>query len=361
MYERLWKRIIDHRRISLWSIPSFGLWLVSLVYRLVFFFKRRLSRTRVKAAVPVISVGNITVGGTGKTPMVQFLAQDLLGEGLRVGIVSSGYGRPEEVSFVEPGYRVQKMDAEQTGDEVMFLAGNLPEAMFAVDRIKADAAVRLGETGEVDVIIVDDGFQHFRLHRDINLVTYDAAIKSHLLKMFPWGVYREPLRAIRRADVVVVTRTKFARDLNRLMQRLRKVHRGGEFYHAQFSADELVGREHRMSVKYLEDKSIFLFAGVGNFRALRKQVAALAADIDCAMELSDHQQYDQTLLQQIRDSAAKAGSDVILTTGKDWVKLGDFDFGRETYYLNQRLDLDPGEEKLMAYVMQKLGLQRRPV
>ena len=80
-----------------------------------------------------------------------------------------------------------------------------------------------------------------------------------------------------------------------------------------------------MSVKYLEDKSVFLFAGVGNFRALRKQVAALTADIDCAMELSDHQQYDQTLLQQIRDSAAKAGSDVILTTGKDWVKLGDFD------------------------------------
>jgi tetraacyldisaccharide 4'-kinase len=182
-----------------------------------------------------------------------------------------------------------------------------------------------------------------------------------MLKMFPRGVLREPLRAIRRADVVVVTRSKFARDLNRLLQRLQKVHPGGEFYHAQFSADDLVGREERRSIKYLEDKSVFLFAGVGNFRALRKQVAALAADIDCAMELSDHQQYDRELLEQIRDAAATAGSDLILTTGKDWVKLGDFDFGREVYYINQRLDLDPGEEKLLAYIMQKLGFQGRPV
>jgi tetraacyldisaccharide 4'-kinase len=359
MYERLWKKTIDNSRLSLWSIPAFGLWLVSLVYRVLVFLKIALTRETVRLPVPVLSVGNITVGGSGKTPLVEFLGRDLLRDGFRVGIVSSGYGRPEPVSFVEPGYRVQKMDAGRTGDEVMYLANNLSEAVFAVDRSKATAAVKLTQAHEVDIVIVDDGFQHFSLDRDLNLVTYDAAVKKHMLRMFPRGILREPLRALRRADVVVLTRTKFATDLNRLMQRLQSIHPSGEYYHAQFNADALVGLEQRHSVKYLEDKSVFLFAGVGNFRALRRQVAALAADVDCALELSDHQHYDMQLLQRIKAMADEADSDLILTTGKDWVKVTAFDFGREIYYLNQHIDLDPGEEKLIAYVKQKLGLVKR--
>ncbi len=361
MYERLWKRIIDNRRVSLYSLPALGLWLLSLVYRLGFWIKKATTRESVILSVPVLSVGNITVGGTGKTPMVEFLSRDLLYEGFRVGIVSSGYGRPEEVSFVKPGYKVQKMSPSQTGDEVMFLANNLPEAVFSVDRSKAAAALALARTDLVDLVIVDDGYQHFALKRDLNLVTYDAAVQRHKLRMFPRGVLREPLGALRRADVIVLTRTKFARDLSRLKQRLSKIHPGGNIYNAQFEAVDLLGGEDRLSVKYLEDKSVFLFAGIGNFRALRKQVTALAADVDCALELSDHQQYSRELLEEIKRQATLAGSDLILTTGKDWVKLGGFDFGREIYYLNQHIDLDPGEEKLIAYVKDKLGLvQRKP-
>jgi tetraacyldisaccharide 4'-kinase len=122
---------------------------------------------------------------------------------------------------------------------------------------------------------------------------------------------------------------------------------------------ELVGRDITRPLKYIEDKAVFLFAGIGNFRALRRQVGALCDDLDCAMELSDHQQYDLELLQRIKDEADRHDSDVILTTGKDWVKLQDFAFGREIYYLSQSVDLDPGEEKLIGNLITRLNLVTR--
>ena len=359
MLERFWKRIIRHKHVSIWSIPAFFLWMASFVYRLAFLVKQSSVKEVVKVKVPVISIGNLTVGGSGKTPMVACIAGDLLREGFRVGAVSSGYGRGEEISFIEPGYRVVNMNPEQTGDEVMLLAKELPEAIFSVDVSKTVAASKLAETGDVDVIIVDDGYQHFTLARNINLVTYDAAIKKHLIRMFPRGMLREPLTALRRADIIVITRSNFARDLHKLRRRLQGIHPEADLYHAQFGADELIGRTQTRSVKYMEDKSVFLFAGVGNFRALEKQVAALAGDLDYAMELSDHQQYDQELLQEIKTEAEEWDSDLIVTTAKDWVKLGDFDFGREIYYLNLRIDLDPGEEKLIQNIQQKLNLVKR--
>jgi tetraacyldisaccharide 4'-kinase len=180
-----------------------------------------------------------------------------------------------------------------------------------------------------------------------------------MLKRFPYGMLREPLRALKRADVIVVTRAKFATDLNAIKRRLRRINPRADMYHASFVAQNVIGRERSNSVKYLEDKSVLLFAGVGNFRALERQVSALAGDLDEAIELSDHQVYHRGLLEHIKCRADKYESDLILTTAKDWVKLGDFDFGREFYYLDIAVDLDPGEEKLLAYFKKKLNLPHR--
>ena len=312
-------------------------------------------------SVPVICVGNISVGGTGKTTMVQFLARFLLVEGVRVGVASSGYGRVSDVSFMEPGYRVQNMKTADTGDEVMLLADLLPEAVFAVNRSKAEAAIQLSRTGQVDVIIVDDGFQHYKLARDIDIVTFDAAVDKQLLKPFPYGVLREPLSSLARADIIVLTRSNLSRDLAGLKKTLETVNPRAQHYSAQFLISELQGSERRLPVKYLEDKSVLLFAGIGNFEPLRRQVTTLSADLDYALELSDHQIYDTHLLKRIKALADRYNSDIILTTGKDWVKLPDFAFGREIYYLTQAIDLDPGEEKLIRHLVNKLGLERRNI
>ena len=359
MLEKQWKKILRRRKLSLLTIPAFILWLISILYRLLVILKKSFSGTSVQVDIPIISVGNITVGGSGKTPLVSLLARFLLNEGYRVGVVSSGYGRESEESFLEPGYKIQKMKAVNSGDEVKYLSFQLPEAIFSVDSDKATAAVKLAQSNEVDLIIVDDGFQHFKLKRDIDIITYDAGIEKKYLKLFPYGVLRESLSALKRADIIIITRANFARDLYKLQQKLQKINPNSEHYHARFSSSELVAADRELPDKYLEDKSVFLFAGIGNFNALRKQVQALSADLDFALELDDHQVYSKELLGQIKDMADKYDSDLILTTGKDWVKIEEFDFCREFYYLNQILDLDPGEEKLIKYLEMKLNLKKQ--
>ena len=359
MLERIWKKILRRKPYSLWVFPAILLWFCSFGYRLLFRIRQSRAAPAIRLEVPIISVGNITVGGTGKTPLVELLARSFLDEGFRVGIVSSGYGRPSEVSFIEPGYKVQKRSVDETGDEVQLLAVLLPEAIFSVDRSKSAAALCLADSASVDLVIVDDGFQHFGLARDLDIVTFDAAISRRMLKSFPYGVLREPLSALKRAGIIIITRSNFARDRGLLQRKLKQISPDAAYYCAPFIIDELVGHDRRLPVKYLEDKSVFLFAGVGNFGPLRRQVAALSGDLDYAMELSDHQQYNQSLLSKIKLLAKRFDSDVIVTTGKDWFKLGSFDFGREIYYLNQSIDLDPGEEKLVAHLHDKLGLKRR--
>jgi tetraacyldisaccharide 4'-kinase len=357
MLEQLWKKIVRRRPLSLWVLPAFLLWLMSFGYRLGFLLARLMSGSPTKVSVPVVSVGNITVGGSGKTPMVGVLTEGLIDKGVRVGIVSSGYGRESKESFVAPGYKVQQMEVGVTGDEVMLLAHCLPDAVFSVDPVKTIAAQNLADSDLVDVIVVDDGFQHRRLARDIDLVTWDAGHKERWLKPFPYGLLRESKKAMARADIIVITRAKFALDINAIKRSLRRLNGSAQIYQAAFEANDIVGHDRQWPAKYLEDKSVYLFAGVGNFQALKRQVTALAADLDHALELSDHQRYDPVLLDKIKSDADRFDSDLVLTTFKDWVKLADFDFGREFYYLDLAVDLDPGEERLVAEIMQRLNLK----
>ena len=359
MLEQIWKKYLRRGRVSLWSLMAPVLWIASLIYRWGLAKERREAGTPAKADCPVICVGNITVGGTGKTPLVEFIARYLLHDGIRVGIVSSGYKRTSTEPIIDEGYRIQQMGASETGDEVALLASLLPRAMFSIAESKAEAAVNLSKTGSVDIIIVDDGYQHWGLHRDIDIVAFDATVRRRALKPFPLGLLREPLSQLKRADIVVLTRISFARDLKKLRNRIRNLAPKSEMYEAKFRIPSLVGKDDHLPTKYLEDKSVFLFAGVGNFKPLQRQVEALAADVDGVLELSDHQDYDTELLEQIKELADNYDSDVILTTGKDWVKLGDFDFDREIYYLAQSVDLDPGEEKLVGTLQKRLGLVRQ--
>jgi tetraacyldisaccharide 4'-kinase len=159
-----------------------------------------------------------------------------------------------------------------------------------------------------------------------------------------------------RADIIVVTRAGQAVDIGAIKREVRRISPDASLYNAEFHSENIIGRDRQLLVKYLSDKSVFMFAGVGNFRALERQVSTLSANLDCALELSDHQRYDQPLLERIKWQADHYESDLILTTFKDWVKIGDFDFGREFYYLDLAIDLEPGAEQLLAEIISRLGL-----
>ncbi len=360
MLEQLWKKILRRKGLSLLSIPSLILLVLSLGYRMVFRINRLAQRPPVKVGLPVISIGNITVGGTGKTPILATVARFMINEGHKVGIVSSGYGRTENCSFVKGGYEVSEMPIAQTGDEIMLLAELLPEAVFSVNASKLTAAQNAATSKfKPEVLLVDDGFQHGQLYREVDIVTYDAAVPPRHLSMFPYGVLREPINALKRADVIIITRSKFAKDIARLTDKLHKISPQAEIYSARFSLGDLVGQKQRLPLKYLEDKSVFLFAGIGNFRSFERQIRSLTRNLDYIMELSDHQVYTEKLLNQIKNLADKFDSEILLTTGKDWFKIRHFDFGRDLYYLSQMVDIDPGEEKLVSYLLNRIGVSKK--
>jgi len=251
-------------------LPALLLWLASLVYRCIFYYIRRSSKPTIALKVPVLSIGNITVGGTGKTPLVSFITGALLNERLRIGIVSSGYGRSSDRAIIGQGYKIADRPASEIGDEVKFLATLHPEAFFSIDRSKAKAALALAEGHDLDLVIVDDGFQHYALKRDIEIVSYDAAVEARFLKAFPYGILREPISALGRADLIIITRSNFARDISLLRERLSKQAKLADIYTAQFLTGELVGHDRAMQVKYVEDKSVFLFCRRGELQGTGK-------------------------------------------------------------------------------------------
>lgn len=358
MLEQTWKRYLRRKGLTAWSFLSLPLGLASLAYLPVSLWQRKRNHQSIKVPLPVISVGNLTVGGSGKTPLVEFIGRHLLSNKLRVGIVSSGYGRRGKSSFVASGETVARMPTDETGDEVMLLAQSLPEAWFAVDLVKSEAARKLAACGQVDVILVDDGFQHWSLEREIDIVTFDAAVPRRQLKLFPYGALREPLSALKDAEVVIITRANVSNDLGGVRKRIRPfLSADTQVYAANFMIDDVVSRSGKQPIKYLEDKSVFLFAGVGSFSSFRKQMKKLVGRISGMMELADHQLYTPERLQQIKAAALRSKADLIVTTAKDWVKLGDFDFGIEICYVSLWVDLDPGEERLVAFLQQRLKLK----
>lgn len=358
MLEAAWKAVMRRKTFSLLHIPALLLWLISLCYLPIVKLARKYTQAT-KVGTPVISVGSITVGGSGKTPIVEFLAKLLIHDGYRVGIVSSGYRRKNRESFLEPGYRVVNLPVEKTGDEVMLLAHSLPHALFSVDTVKVEAAKRMAKGEQVDVIIVDDGFQHHKLGREIDIVTFDAALPRSCQQLLPYGVLREPMSVLQAAEVIVITRANVAKDITAFQNRLRKsVSPQAKYYAAHFFSRELKAKQRTMPIKYLDDKSVFLFAGVGSFAALKRQATSLSGNLVGVMEFADHQWYTQAQLERVKREAADRNADVILTTAKDWVKFGDFDFGREIYYLDLAVDLNPGEEHLVSWLKETLRLTK---
>jgi tetraacyldisaccharide 4'-kinase len=194
------------------------------------------------------------------------------------------------------------------------------------------------------------------LHRDLDIVLFDTSTDPRFLNIFPYGVLREPMASLKRAHMIILTRSQgnddiLVKDINQFTS--------AEIYRAQFDFSALVSSTQRLPVSHLSSKSVSLFAGIGNFMAFTKQVTPLTRKLDFALELADHQQYSIALLRKIRSMAERFNSDCLVTTYKDWVKFGSFDFGRETYYLDLKVELDPPVNQLAMSICDILKLGRK--
>ncbi len=280
---------------------------------------------------PVISVGNITTGGTGKTPVVAWVAHALAQEGARVCILTRGYGRLDESKLVtvSDGQSVLAQAAEG-GDEPRLLAEMLRgKAAVISDRNRVAAARWARENLKSEVFILDDGFQHLQVRRVLDIVTVDATNPWGGGSLLPQGRLREPLKGLSRADLIIITRSEQAAEINSLKHEV-------EAYSGRKNV--FISRTRTRTVRPLADKHegaanapassyrVAAFCALGNSRAFFNHLKRSGFDLTYTRAFADHHVYTQSDIARIAREARAEGAEALLTTAKDAVKLRSFRF-----------------------------------
>ena len=267
---------------------------------------------------PVISVGNLTVGGTGKTPAVAMLAKYFISRGKRVVVLSRGYGgslRREAV--VSDGESIFHSAAE-AGDEPFLLASTIPGLMAVIGSNRFRAGTLAMEQLAPDIFILDDGFQHLRLERSLNILLLDSGRPFGNGRTLPAGLLREPPSAAERADIIIYTRCTAGDETDHFPEKL-----SCRAFHHLVGVTPLKGGEVR-SFDSLTEFTGIAFAGIADpapfFRDLEEEGLHLAA----TLSFPDHCNYGEKEVRQILDAVRKCGADYLITTEKDGVKMGQY-------------------------------------
>ncbi len=344
--QNLWLKIIDSKKNPLfWPILIF-LWIVSGIYALILIVHNIIKRPRIRLSIPVISIGNLTVGGSGKTPMTSELARHFTSNDKKVGIVSSGYGRRSRADICEQGRKLADFDVDDIGDEIKMLAEFLPDCYFSISKSKGEAAAILEKKYKPDIILVDDGFQHRQLYRDYDILLIDASTNLKDEPLFPLGRRRESLRSVSRADCVILTKTNLTSRKEDLYRWLNKILVDKLIAEARFLNMNAVSKDSKVLLEKLLSKQVYFFAGIGNFDLLLSHISKIFPNLVGWHKFKDHCRYQRSDLTLIKSEGEKSDADILLTTGKDYVKMSGFDFGRQLYYLDLKVYFESGEESL---------------
>src|SRR6266571_8947375 len=268
----------------------------------------------------VISVGNLTIGGTGKTPVVIALVTALRDRGRKVGVISRGYKRRSRTSILEiSDGRTLRGDPGDSGDEPFLIAQRCPGVPVAVGADRPRVGRHLIDRYGADTLILDDGYQHLALQRDVDLLVVDAAAPFGNGYLLPRGRLREPLSSMARASAVLVTRASQAQRLDELKATVRAAAPAVPIWITDFapSAVVRVGSEAAVEPSALKGERVLAVSGIGNPESFRRLLAAAGAIVMDHCVFPDHHAYSVDDLQRVRCAAEQAGVDRIVTTEKD--------------------------------------------
>jgi len=300
-------------------------------------YRAGLLRTR-RLPQPVVSVGNITVGGTGKTPVTALIARLLLEQGARVAVLSRGYGGTMEgtTTIVSDGHNIL-LTAEECGDEPYLLALTVPGLMVVMGADRHQAGMLAMERLAPDIFLLDDGFQHLALHRDLDILLLDCATPFGNGWTLPAGLLREPAVAAQRAHLVIHTRCPVGATPTPAV--------AGK---PRCTARHLLGDARPLSggnpapLGTLRDRKILAFAGIAEPTAFFDELAGHGLNVVTTLAFPDHVRYTDTRISELAVAMHACGADCAITTEKDGVKLGHLppELTEKTLLAHLELSLD---------------------
>lgn len=341
----LYQLATDRKKGVLATLLKFPLYLLSLVYGLavgVLIFIYRLKPRR--PGCKVISVGNITLGGTGKTPLVVLIAEYLRKQGRKVAVVSRGY----------------KKKGAAMGDEPLLLSRRLKDIPVIVEANRLKASARAVRDYQADTVIFDDGFQQWKIAKDLEVVVLDSRSPFGNHRLLPRGILREPLGGLKRADVFILSKAnlyppdpKLKALLGRINPRAliaESAHQPAGFYRLDNGAS--------LGQALLPDKRAVLFSGIGDPGSFEELVRRQGVEVVSHLSFCDHHNYSRKDLEDILGAMREKNTATLITTEKDALRLSQLglgrvlaEAGRAVFYLALEVKLSQNEQEFYSRLL----------
>ncbi|MCP4726179.1 MAG: tetraacyldisaccharide 4'-kinase [bacterium] len=296
-------------------------------------YNRGFFRT-VSVSIPVVSVGNLSFGGTGKTPMVIWISKQLQEAGFQPVIISRGYKRKSMLSKIVSDKEKVLVSRRTAGDEPFFMAKKLPGIPVIVSKNRLKGAAIAKKKFNPRVIVLDDGFQHRKIERNIDIVLIDTPDTLNKPAML-----REPPDSLRRAHAVVFTKYDQFKNMDEFEKEMVKK-LSCSIFRAKFKPDKIVNDRVSYDAEYLKGKTVWLVCGIGNPEYFRKTVEKCGAHVSKMYKYRDHASYPKFRVRKIMKKFVVSTADLLLTTEKDWYKFKKWiPADSVCYYLDIDMDI----------------------
>ena len=370
--ERYFLELIEGRRHSRGDRVMLGfLFVASRFYRMAVQFRIWLYDKRVlrnhAIGCQVVSIGNVSCGGTGKTPVTEVFAKSLTKQGRKVAILSRGYRSKEHRKFhqkllgffsprkrevlppkVVSDGRDLLLQSDVAGDEPYMLASNLKDVAVLVDKDRVNAGLYAIDEFATDTLILDDGFQYLRLKAHVNIVLVDSTAPFSNHHVLPRGVLREPIKNIRRADYIFLTKSNGGNHLRHLKTFIRRHNRRAEIIeccHKPLYLERVFMRGNMRSLESLRTCKVAAISAIARPESFEEFLSGYGAEIVCRARYADHHRYTEQQILDFVKAAKDAGAEMIVTTEKDAVRIPrllreDIEF----YFLRMEIDILSGQE-----------------